>query len=461
MGSFIGFVTRKDVQTGVTLRAKIVTPSGKKYGSQEFKVMVKATGLSDMTSCILDLNTTMATLTEKGITTITQNITSAMPSSGEHATSISYEFENIGAQKITDYISVDGVIIKRPKYGEEAVIGKLVITVSKGKDSVDSKMDIVVIPYSIEEIYTSALAFVTWNVIRGNNAVESNDSASGLRNVMNSLNLISKIPASSIAGTAVDLTVTWTVVDTLQSYAEQNSLYTGKRIDETTGAVTRPDYTKAYNIFQSVGESYGMALVQGSVPMIRMGGVTLTATIGLASETLKVTKQFQLSTLSKYLTNAEVAQWLTSNIKAVLDDGTSYLQMSTASNTIAITELDDQSIRVITTPKSATGFGSGAAIGISKINADMVTTINAFDNQEDLKTYASNITSGPIVNEDLGITTISFNLAAARSLSATDKKFVLKGTINVWAYSSNGLTPGGEPSTSKAIWKFEMITKTA
>ena len=461
MGSFIGFVTRKDVQTGLTLRAKIVTPSGKKYASQDFKLMVKATGLSDMTSCILDLNAVMSSLTEKGITTVTQNITSVMPNSGERGTSISYEFENIGAEKITDYISVDGVIIKRPKYGEEAVIGKLVITVSKGSDSVNSKMDIVIIPYSIEEIYTSALAYLTWNVIRGNNAVESNDSASGLRNVMNTLNLIAKIPASSIAGTAVDLTVTWSIADTLQSYAEANSLYTGKRINETTGAVIRPDYTKAYSIYQSVGESYGMALVQGSVPMIRMGGITLTATIGLASETAKVTKQFQLSTLSKYLTNAEVAQWLTSNTKAVLDDGTSYLQMDTSSNVIAVAELDDQSIRVITTPKSATGFGSGAAIGIAKINADMVTTINDFSNPETVKTYATAITSGPIVNEDLGVTTISFDLSKARALSATDKKFILKGTINVWAYSSNGLTPGGEPSTSKAIWKFEMITKTS
>lgn len=458
MNSFVGLVTRKNVQTGVTLKAKIVTPSGKVYSEQDFKVMVKPLGMSDLNACIIDLNTTMTMLTEKGITSVTQNITSAMPNVGDNGTKIGYAYENSGSEKITDYIGVDGVIKKRPKYGEQAVAGKLVIAVSKGKESVNSKMDIVIAPYSIEEIFTAELAYLTWDKIRGKNAVESADSASGLRNVMYDLNLIKTIPSSAIVGSAVDATIEWSVSDTLQTFAEAQSLYTGTRINKDTGALIRPNYTTTYNVYQSVGETYGMSVVAGSVPMIRIGGVVLTATIKIEGSDITKTKTFVLSTLSKYLTNSEVAQWLFTNVKATLDDGTTYLQMGTGSSVIAIVETEEKPIRSITIPKSATGFGAGTSIGLQKVNADVVTTINDFENPDNIKTYATAITTGPISNEDLGVSTITLDLSKARNLPAVDKKFIVKGNINVWAYSADGVMLGGEPSVSKAIWKFEMTT---
>ena len=74
------------------------------------------------------------------------------------------------------------------------------------------------------------------------------------------------------------------------------------------------------------------------------------------------------------------------------------------------------------------------------------------------KNYSTDITSGPIANSDSGVMITSFDLSKAHNLNEQAKKFTIMCTIDVWAYSANGLTLGGESSTSKVYWKFNMAT---
>lgn len=455
--SYVGIVTRQDVQTGVTLRAKIVTPTGNKFAFQDFKTMVKNYGISDLQACILDLNTATGLLSEKGITNITGNITSAMPSQGEHGTTIVYTYESAGNSEITDYISEAGVIKKRPLYGEPAVTGKLVITVSKGKEAVNSKLDIVISPYSLGEILEEAVDMISWDDIRGLNAMESMDSTSGTKNVMSKLNLITEI--QDVPGTLKPVTVTWTVSDSVQATAEAQGLYTGARIDITTGNVSRPDYVAAYKLYETLGTSLGLSVVLGSVPMVRIGGITLVATLGIEGSSQTTTKTFLLSTLSKYLTNTEVTAWLTRNLKASLDDGSTYGQMNTGDQIITLNATESSPERIIYIPKSATGFGSGSDIGLTRISADVSAQIMDFTNPTNPKSFPSSVTVGPVADEDNGVTNITLNVKNAQSMSGVDaKKFIVQGTISVWSYSSDGISLGGETSNGKVIWKFEIGT---
>ena len=151
--SFIGIVTRKEQDTGVTLEAKIVTPNKKKATRQKFKVKVKKTGLSDYECCVLDQATVRNKLNKQDLTAVKEDINFTY--NGENGTKIEYSIENTGEPKLTDCLGEDGKIISRPKYGQNDASGYIVMTVKKGVESLTTKISVTIKQILGQEVIAS------------------------------------------------------------------------------------------------------------------------------------------------------------------------------------------------------------------------------------------------------------------------------------------------------------------
>lgn len=312
MANFVGIVTQQDERTGVTLRARVTSPKAHYTAYQFFKCMVKKPGLTDEQAVTIDLNTISDKLLENGVTGITSNLTAYMPTVGENETNVKY---TITGDDISDYFNSDGIVIKRPPYGANAVVGTLTITVTKNNAAAERNITVSIEPYTAEELVQAALNTLTWDTIRGQNATESSDpNTNGMYNVAYPLNLV-----KTITNDLVDnpITVTWSVTQDLLSPVIENK----NRIDVSTGMITRPTYTSVYEqkdilisgsildiITSKVENAYGKTYY-------RIGGLTLKASIQIEGvEDIIDSVVFNLRTLSAALTNKEITEYLTENV---------------------------------------------------------------------------------------------------------------------------------------------------
>ncbi len=140
---FIGFVTRKDKDTGVNLLAKIVTPNKKRALNKLVRVKVKANALDDYSCCVIDHATMKKNIeSSQDLESISESFQFLY--NGEHGTSISYTIEKLDdSSKINKYLSDDGTLNGRPKYnvgGTADAVGYIRITVTKNDAEVSSRI---------------------------------------------------------------------------------------------------------------------------------------------------------------------------------------------------------------------------------------------------------------------------------------------------------------------------------
>lgn len=341
MTNFVGIIAQQDVQTGVTLRARVTSPKGHYTAYQDFKCMIKKAGLTDEQAVMTDLNTVSNKLLSNGVTGITSNLTAYMPSAGENGTDVKY---TVTGDNISEYFNNDGIVIKRPPYGSNAVVGSLTITVTKNSATAKRDITISIEPYTAQELVQSVLNTLTWDNIRGSNAAESTDpSTNGMFNVIYPLKLMKTITSDLVAE---PVSVTWTVEqDVLSSVLEEES-----RINLADGVIARPVYSKVNEqkditiagslidiITSKVENAYGRTY-------LRIGGLTLKASInidGITSSSIIDSVTFNLKTLSAPLTNKEVADYLTENISAFSIKDIKY------NSVFSLSTIDDVSERTI------------------------------------------------------------------------------------------------------------------
>lgn len=341
MANFVGVVTQQDTQTGVTLRARVTSPKGHYTAYQDFKCMVKKAGLTDEQAVMTDLNTISNKLLANGVTGITSNLTAYMPSVGENETNVKYV---VSGDDISEYFNSDGIVTKRPPYGSNSVVGSLTITVTKNAAIAERNITIGIEPYTAQELVQSVLNTITWDNIRGNNAAESSDpSTNGMYNVIYPLKLMKTITSDLVAE---PVNVTWTVTQDVLSPVIDNE----KRVDVSTGNITRPVYSNIYEQ-KDVKISSSMLDITTSKlenaygrTYLRIGGLTLKASISIqdiSSSSMIDSVTFNLKTLSMALTNKEVSEYLTDNVSLFSIKDTAY------SSVFSLSTINDTTERTV------------------------------------------------------------------------------------------------------------------
>lgn len=323
--NYIGKITRHSAKAGVTLRARITSPSGNLTVYKDFKCMVKALGLTDEQAVIADLNYVSNRLINYGVAGIKNNITTYMPVAGPNETNISYK---VSGATIEKYFNSDGVVTDRPAYGEAAAVGTLIITVKRNAAVAEREITISVDPYTIDEVKDSITSSITWNSIRGKNWAEASDDAtSGLSNVMFPLNLTKTVKSPYIKN---PIDVEWEITDALEEIMDGNP-----RINVSTGEIYRPDYV---NMFKAKQEKYTLrnllspcnTRIDGGVnkTMMRLDGLILTGKFVINdtvnSITINESVSFNLKTLSNAIRNDDIREWMTDNISHYLIKDTRY-----------------------------------------------------------------------------------------------------------------------------------------
>lgn len=319
--NFIGKVTRHSEKAGVTLRARVTSPSKNVTAYKDFRCMVKASGLSDEQAVITDLNYITNRLLANGVTGIRQNLSTYMPKTGPNDTDVTY---TVIGEEITDYFNSDGVVIKRPAYGEPAVVGTLYIYVTKNEAAAGREITISVDPYSIGEVKESIADTITWDKIRGLNWAESTEEeTNGPSNVIFPLQLMPEIKSDLISK---PIKVVWEIQkDVLNELFEDKDRITIKENGE--GEILRPKYYDMYQAKESYYEyQSNMVICQNKIESttsktyIRLGGIVLTASFEIIdptnSTTIKDSVTFNLKTLSAPATNEEVALYIQSSISS-------------------------------------------------------------------------------------------------------------------------------------------------
>lgn len=467
--SFIGIVTRKEQDTGVTLEAKIVTPNKKKATRQKFKVKVKKTGLTDYESCVLDQATVRNRLNiQQDLTAVKEDINFTY--NGENGTRIEYSIENTGEPKLTDYLGEDGKIISRPKYGQNDASGYIVMTVKKGIESLTTKIRVTIKQTLGQEVLasTSIKDSSLWNAIRGANAQWANDSSSGHKNIFYNLNLITssnQLLASDRTAIAeltdTPITISWTIVDNAI-----NSVITQSRISED-GTIFVPAYKDACTLLNTSADATLIGTTQYN-KRIRIGGLILKATFTLGEDSKTIT--FDCSTCSKYITNKEVIDFAQSKTDIILGNDMNYR--------LSYRMLTDSSYETVVIPASASGgqFYIGLACGTTALESYEIDELALRHGQVDYtfthricefrKTDAYNdadgIFSSTVITNTSREDTEHFGPSAARStrwplvvdvaklkaLSTTDKKsFTVETTVAATRYTKDGTSEsagGGE-----------------
>lgn len=467
--SFIGIVTRKEQDTGVTLEAKIVTPNKKKATRQRFKVKVKKTGLSDYECCVLDQATVRNKLNvQQDLTAVKEDINFTY--NGENGTRIEYSIENTGEPKLTDYLGEDGRIISRPKYGQSDASGYIVMTVKKGIESLTTKIRVTIKQILEQEVLTSAIIKDSslWNAIRGKNAQWTNDSSSGHKNIFYNLNLITnsnqmlasdKAAIAELTNTPIE--ITWSIIDNAI-----NSVITKNRIDED-GNIFIPTYQDACTLLNTSTDAFLVGATQYN-KRVRIGGLILKATFTIGEESKTIT--FDCSTCSKYITNKEVIDFAQSKTDILLGN-----DMNVRLNYRMLT---DSSYETVVIPASASGsqFYIGLACGttalesyeidelelnVGKVDYTFTHRICEFRKTE---TYdnSDGIFSSTVITNTSVEDTEHFGPIAARStrwplvvdidklkaLSTNDKKsFTIETTVAATRYTKDGTSEsagGGE-----------------
>lgn len=311
--NFVGKVTRHSEKAGVTLRARVTSPSKNVTAYKDFKCMVKASGLSDEQAVITDLNYITNKLLANGVTGIKQNLSTHMPKTGPNDTNVEY---TVIGEEIANYFNSDGVVIKRPAYGEPAIVGALYIYVTKNKAAAGREITISIDPYNISEVKESIANTITWEKIRGLNWAESTEEeTNGPSNVIYPLQLMSKIKSDLIDE---PINIIWEITtDALDNLFEEPRI----SIENGEGTILRPKYYEMYQAKESYyAYQNSMVICQNKIESstskayIRLGGLTLTASFEIAdsvnSTTIKDSVIFNLKTLSAPAANDEVAMYI-------------------------------------------------------------------------------------------------------------------------------------------------------
>lgn len=432
MASFVGIVTQKDLKTGLVLRAKVTSPKGNYSAYQDFKCMVKPTGLSDLQAVLLDLATVTNSLMAAGVVGISSNLTKYMPLVGVNGTSIVYE------STITDYLSNDGIVKKRPNYGTADQTGTLKITVSKGLETAIREINISVAQYSEAEIVNSTISAITWDAIRGSNASAENG---GMDNVSTPLNLIDTIPTT---GSDAPIAVVWSITQDVTQ-----GVFAQPRIDIATGSIYRPTYTATIGYLNDGSLSGVNAIITklSGYNVVRISGLKITAKVTLGMTTKETT--FTLKTLSQLLTNTEVASYLVANasiINAVTNE--MYLSANNEPNRIYNINTVPTQLMLFTPASIALNnasqlFGvSGNAISVNSVDWTMVDMTDQIT-PITLPAYTTGITQVT----DSNFQQIEFT--ALPPAGTSDEGLSLKCSISVSAYS-------GSAQIISGYWKINL-----
>lgn len=315
--NYIGKITKQFEKAGVTLRARVTSPSKNVTVYKDFKCMIKANGLSDEQAVITDLNYITNKLMANGVTGIRQNLSTYMLKTGPNETDITY---TVIGEEISQYFNSDGVVIKRPAYGEPAVIGSLHVCVTKNEATASREITVSIDPYSITEVKESITGSITWEKIRGLNWAESADEEThGPSNVIYPLQLIPEIQSSLMSG---PIEIKWEITsDALDKVITEPRI----NIKDGEGVIYRPDYKSMYETKESYYAYQNNMIIchnkiESSVSRtyIRLGGLVLTASFEIVdainSTTIKDSVAFNLKTLSIAATNDEVALYIQSII---------------------------------------------------------------------------------------------------------------------------------------------------
>ena len=144
--SFKGIVTRKQENTGVTLRAKIVTDNKKKSVKKDYKITILANDISDREACMRDLVNTQERLYSQNIGNLDGTTNLRLNTMGQYGTNILYEIINDGNfSNVSKYLNPNtGVISGRPLFGEKDASGAIKVTVSKNEEKVTGLVNIVI-----------------------------------------------------------------------------------------------------------------------------------------------------------------------------------------------------------------------------------------------------------------------------------------------------------------------------
>lgn len=462
--SFIGIVTRKEKDTGVTLEAKIVTPNKKKAARQKFKVRVKKTGLTDYECCVLDQSTVRNKLnTQQDLSSIKNDINFVF--NGENGTTIEYVIEDTGVPKLTEFLGADGKIISRPKYGQNDASGYIVMTVKKGVEAITTKIRITIKQTMGQEVLSSAAIKDSslWNAIKGKNAPWSNnESSSGHKNIFYDLNLITSsdqlLPADRITINSLTdnpIQISWTITDTAT-----NSVITTQRIS-TEGKIFTPGYQEACSLLNTSVDAVLTGANQYS-KRIRIGGLILKATLTLGENTKTIT--FNCSTCSKYITNKEVIGFAQSKTDIVIGNniGTKYKYR----------ELTDSNFETIQIPASMAGgeLQLGLACGKTALESiaidelqleagdvdytfrHQICEFRSTDYYSDIDgIFSSTVINNTSIESVIDSSTrwiLSINVDKLKQLSiSTKKQFTIETTVTATRYTKDGTSEaagGGE-----------------
>lgn len=443
MPNFVGIVTQQDLQTGVTLRARVTSPKAHYTAYQDFKCMVKKAGLTDEQCVTTDLNTTSNELIAVGVTGITSNLTANMPVIGDNGTNIKYI---VSGDNISNYFNTDGIVTKRPTYGTNAVIGTLTIIVTKNAAIAQRDITISVEPYSSIELVDSILDSIKWDNIRGSNAIETSDPATnGLYNIAYPLSLVKTI-TSQLVSTPV--TVTWSIVSD-----GMNTLITGNRVNLNTGEITRPSYT---DIFEGKDATISGKILEIATSKIensygrtymRVGGLILRASISIEDKVNggQITDfvTFNLKTLSTALTNSEVAEYLTNNISLFSIKDSKYNSIFSLSS---ISDASEKTIFVDTTGLNSSVIEMFNTPGITLTTAANaltgagISTINVSWTAVDPATINTAPIAIPLTNYSLtGLQKIGDNFVLTLNPASlpVQTKLVLRCVISINSYSGS------------------------
>lgn len=422
--NYVGKVTRHSKKAGVTLRARVTSPSGNVTVYKDFKCMVKAMGLTDEQAVIIDLNYVSNLLAANGVTGIKNNLTSYMPVSGPNETKIKYE---VSGGDIERYFNSDGVVITRPAFGEAAKVGTMTVTVTRNLAEAKKHISISVDPYSIEEVQESIAGSITWTTIKGKNWEESETEATnGPSNVIYPLELPTQIK-SDLMPTATPIPVEWSI----ESDALADIMSGNQRINLVTGEIYRPSHAAAYEASES-NSAYKTFIspcssrIDGNQPRVfmRLGGLVLKASFKISdlAEGAEVENsvKFNLKTLSMPVTNTEVSNYLKSKISEFKIRDLTYSQVFNSE-----TQNDGE-------PMSRTVY---IGIGDSSSKASKLRLFN----EKDIVAITSLNNNFTGESDGIKISRLNWNIIDPKTMGAEGTEVALDGS-GVGVYSTRGLT---------------------
>lgn len=445
--SFVGIVTRKEEETGVELEAKIVTENRKKSSKQRFTVRVKANAMDDYTRCMLDNAAAKnKILTMNDTNAVTTDITASMMYSGQHDTKTSYKIQDQKTPKLSDYLSDNGVVLGRPKLGQGDAIGTLEIVTTRNEATVISRITMVIKQMTALEVLEvpELSKEEIWNRwVRGANApLSASEESSGTMNIKAKLNLIKSLSVSDVSDD--DVTLTWTVLDSTLPFS--SAAYTEARID-SNGVITRPTYTETCSLHTAMPDfckhiQEGSSTGIGRNLFYRIKGLTLTCTLSANGVTRDIV--YECATLSKYLTNKELANKVIDQLVLIKNDNPSDTIPYPTSSTI----------QTLSIPNSATTYvlkaaRTGANMALPEFNLpsgiDGVDITNQVKAVDGINVYdkATAVFGGDFFKLDENYDTLTIDCNALKSEDPKYLQFSCLAIINVSGYSGDGLTPGG------------------